>query len=922
MSTSPEPPNNLAEVHTRAYEIPFFPDLSLPKYVSLFGEQALSVATSRLLGWVKLLVSSGQPFSFILRYRFDPHGPEGKRNRRLRLQILIRKTESAHAGDEFGESMIRTVLKIDSVQTSAIALSESHLRHLAVLSRQEHFSHEAGVVHYRPERWKRSSRSRQALEPFLDEVFDTIDEPAFLDVRVSPVQTTPLNAALRAAIADLETAKEKSYYTEFQRDAYKANLEDLLVSPVCQAVVCAGGTTALTAQRLLQVFAIETTGGTGFEIHHVKTPSRSRTGLLQSGEGGEFFQPFQTDDGWFSRELQEFCAASGGKQRERYRLLSQLRVVASAELLEDFLTLPIPRSGYLRTFPLETELHRAVESASPTPQSKTDLVVLGDDLEHHAAAIIETRQLTKHAFVAGVTGSGKSVTMFNILRQLGEQHIPFVVFEPAKTEYRGLARFSDAFRQHLRVYTPGRERLSPLRLNPFEFSGGIALAEHVANLMAAFQGALPLWEPMPSILEEAIWDLYARRGWSETDGGDCGLLFPRMSDVLPAVGNVLDRFDYDPENDAKFRGAFRSRFVRLTRGSIGRFFDAPRTDPAPEELFGNPTVIELHTLSLEQINLATMFLLITLREHLKSRPANRQLRLAMVLEEAHNLVPATDHHAGEGEVDVKAEATRYVTNMLAEMRALGLSILVVDQTPSAVSPFVMKSTNLKVAHRTVAKDDRETLAHGMLMDSAQQELLGRLPPGQAFMYSEHLYRPVLIANAFYTPEPLCDGDEPSGFLGEEHFRRWLTCRSWYAQAVARRVDTLNKHLDSNLVRAREWEQCAAQDIQTLSSAAPDAGALEQARTEIRELHAATLQDLITANQKAEEELHTIKKTAESYATREHAMPVDGGVAEVAASIQASLQNATLLLTQLKATAARLGVQYKEAFTPPTNGRKA
>src|SRR5262249_16324106 len=115
-------------------------------------------------------------------------------------------------------------------------------------------------------------------------------------------------------------------------------------------------------------------------------------------------------------------------------------------------------------------------------------------------------------------------------------------------------------------------------------------------------------------------------------------------------------------------------------------------------------------------------LLITLREHLKSKPPNRQLRLAMVLEEAHNLVPATDHHAGEGEVDVKAEATRYVTNMLAEMRALGLSILVVDQTPSAVSPFVMKSTNLKIAHRTVAKDDRETLTHGMLMDSAQQEL--------------------------------------------------------------------------------------------------------------------------------------------------------------------------------------------------------
>ena len=49
--------------------------------------------------------------------------------------------------------------------------------------------------------------------------------------------------------------------------------------------------------------------------------------------------------------------------------------------------------------------------------------------------------------------------------------------------------------------------------------------------------------------------------------------------------------------------------------------------------------------------------------------------------------------------------------MLAEMRALGMGILVVDQTPAAVATQVVRNTNLKIAHRTVAQADRETLAN-------------------------------------------------------------------------------------------------------------------------------------------------------------------------------------------------------------------
>ena len=57
-------------------------------------------------------------------------------------------------------------------------------------------------------------------------------------------------------------------------------------------------------------------------------------------------------------------------------------------------------------------------------------------------AILEQRlpltALTKHMFVAGVPGSGKTTAVFNMLVQLARHGVPFLVIEPAKTEYRAL----------------------------------------------------------------------------------------------------------------------------------------------------------------------------------------------------------------------------------------------------------------------------------------------------------------------------------------------------------------------------------------------------------------------------------------------------------------------------------------------------
>jgi len=59
----------------------------LPRYFDLFGEEALSVATTRLFNWLQLLASAGREFSFTLRYLYNPEARPS--NRRLRVFVLI-----------------------------------------------------------------------------------------------------------------------------------------------------------------------------------------------------------------------------------------------------------------------------------------------------------------------------------------------------------------------------------------------------------------------------------------------------------------------------------------------------------------------------------------------------------------------------------------------------------------------------------------------------------------------------------------------------------------------------------------------------------------------------------------------------------------------------------------------------------------
>ena len=109
---------------------------------------------------------------------------------------------------------------------------------------------------------------------------------------------------------------------------------------------------------------------------------------------------------------------------------------------------------------------------------------------------LSLNSLTKHMFVAGVPGSGKTTAVFNMLVQLARNGVPFLVIEPAKTEYRALKMLGEhadpavrGLAGDLRIYSPGNDNVSPLRFNPFAYPEGITLDEHISQVLACFEAA-------------------------------------------------------------------------------------------------------------------------------------------------------------------------------------------------------------------------------------------------------------------------------------------------------------------------------------------------------------------------------------------------------------------------------------------------
>ncbi|WP_220378162.1 ATP-binding protein [Streptomyces sp. 3212.3] len=359
--------------------------------------------------------------------------------------------------------------------------------------------------------------------------------------------------------------------------------------------------------------------------------------------------------------------------------------------------------------------------------------------------------LTRHAFVAGVTGSGKTNTIQSLLTAADASRVPFLVVEPAKAEYRSLIAHP-TLGPRLRVFTAGRADASPLLLNPFEVPSGIAVSEHLDLVRAAFTAAFGMWTPLPQILERCMHDIYVDRGWdlrTNTNsrlgaGDDPALAYPTLADLVTKVSEVIPTLGYEDRIAGDLRAALITRLEGLRTGGKGAMLDVGLSLP-PEELFERPTVVELEALGDDGDKaFLSALLLIRLAEHRRAAGHRPTLVHLLVIEEAHRLLANTAGPSSEGTADPRRQAVETFSNLLAEIRAYGQGVVIADQVPVQLAPGVIKNTDLKIAHRLVAADDRSAMAGAMVMDEDQARALAVLATGEAAVFSTGDDAPLLV----------------------------------------------------------------------------------------------------------------------------------------------------------------------------------
>ncbi|ERK60425.1 hypothetical protein HMPREF1983_00172 [Gemella bergeri ATCC 700627] len=353
---------------------------------------------------------------------------------------------------------------------------------------------------------------------------------------------------------------------------------------------------------------------------------------------------------------------------------------------------------------------------------------------------LDLKSLAMHSFITGSTGSGKSNSVYQLLRELKRKNVKFMVIEPAKGEYKYV------FGNDAKVYGTNPYYAEQFKINPFKFPKKIHVLEHIDRLVEIFNVCWPMYAAMPAVLKEAVERSYESIGWNfATSENDFGIdLYPTFEDLLEELSNVIMESEYSQEVKDNYIGSLSTRIRSLTNGIYGEIFLGEEI--GDKKLFDENVVIDLSRVgSMETKSLIMGILVMRLQEYrMTSGDMNAELRHVTVLEEAHNLLKRTSTEQSSEGSNLLGKAVEMLSNIIAEVRTYGEGFIIADQAPGLLDMSVIRNTNTKIIMRLPDESDRNLVGKATNLNEEQIKELAKLPTGVAAVYQNNWIEPILV----------------------------------------------------------------------------------------------------------------------------------------------------------------------------------
>lgn len=363
---------------------------------------------------------------------------------------------------------------------------------------------------------------------------------------------------------------------------------------------------------------------------------------------------------------------------------------------------------------------------------------------------LKKETLKTHTFICGVTGTGKTTTCQNILLRA---ELPFLVIEPAKTEYRTLANKLD--KEKIYYFTLGNQNVAPFYINPFEIFEGESITSRVDMIKATMQSAFDMEAAMPQLIEAAAYDVYKRKGWNinnstwinpDTNKIDDpfktdSFAFPTLSDYINSIELVTKEQGFGDKMEAEYLGSLKARLQALLVGAKGMMLNTPRSIDF-KNLVKQKVVLELEDIKDgSEKSLLMGFIITNLLEAVKYQyKQNSKFQHITLIEEAHRLLSKYE----PGDSSNKKRGVEVFADMLAEVRKYGESLIIVDQIPNKMTPEVLKNTNTKIVHKIFAQDDKDAIGNTLALNDEQKNFLSYLEKGRAIVITDGWKKPVQV----------------------------------------------------------------------------------------------------------------------------------------------------------------------------------
>lgn len=735
------------------YEVKRIPDLTLSKYSAL-DEGGVEGVLKKHEAFLRQIHRKGLLNKEIIRwiYEYNPSAPKGQR-----MKIIIKfdgKNASDYMQSFIGSSPLapyfdlvqvfpeeelppltgkETPKDLEKRKAKTFTLNQELYRYQASLLKKEKFARPDNpemADFYSVNKWEMNEDARLfGLFTMMKKMAENSKKEDksqwrclycvdvvpmdYADAIESPTMLGPIMAGLRRMLSlrvektSTSTSFQKDESADYTLERYKDLVKTIAGTPHFNVNIKAYAQNSDYANMLLDAAASEALSEGSYDV------------AVESGM-------FNVNE-IINKNLRLLCNTKAPKELRFWPTLFFLKE------LVPFTALPTLYSGESIEMPKET-----------APSYDDSGLYLGKDTDDYNV-YFPLKNLPKHAFLAGVPGSGKTNSMLHLVTTLYSKFdIPFLILEPAKQEYRALVNKPEM--RGTTVFSPSSGTKFLLHINPFQFPLKMSLAEHIRNVINVFEGSFSMDPPMPFLLDRAIERVYRDKGWLPYMINQGTLPYPTMGELYDTLEQILEETDYEGEIKGNLKSVLQVRIGSLLSREMGDVFNVAESTMAPEEWLTRPIVIELEAMGIGPANFLTLMLSTLIRETLKVNPLKRKdgskkPRHVIFFEEAHNLIgPKAEKEAGEN-ANPKIAATAFVVKMLAEVRALNEAIIIADQLPTAMAPEVIKNTSLKLGHRMTSQDDRQLLGSTMSADEVQLERMATFTTGRTLCIYEGLLKP-------------------------------------------------------------------------------------------------------------------------------------------------------------------------------------